>query len=174
MENIQALCLLGGGVILWARARASGDVAAKYGLELASLGFITMFLLEYDVRPFGIAPLTWLLNGAIRNIWLAAIWVYCIARAARNWPQVFEQRKIWFRSLAAPLLGLSALFWLGGAVVDRLKPYSGSENMFAEEFLETQAALLMLWGAAELILDSRPTTIARWFLGPISRRPRAG
>lgn len=56
MENIQALCLLGGGVMLWLRARAVINTSTNHGLELTALGFITMFLLEYDVRPFKIAP----------------------------------------------------------------------------------------------------------------------
>lgn len=55
---------------------------------------------------------------------------------------------------------LLALFWFLAALVDRLKPYSGSDNMFAEEFVEMQAALLMLWGAAELVFDSRPARLA--------------
>jgi hypothetical protein len=151
LENIQALCLIVGAFVLWLQARAATDDSTKHALALASLGYITMFLLEFDVRPFKIPALTWLLNGPVRNLWLGGLWLYFLGRAARTWRRVLEKGISWLQSTAGAVMTLSALCWIAGAAVDRLKPYSSLHNFFAEEFTETQAALLMLWGAAELV-----------------------
>jgi hypothetical protein len=164
MENVQSISLTLGALMFWVQGWKTSDPGAKRAFALAGLGYFTILVLEFDVRPFKIAWLTLLLSGPIRNMWLAAAWVYVLIRAAKDLRKVIQQGVEWARSVIGPVLALSAAFWIAGAAFEDLKLYSPREDQFMEELMENNAALLMLWAAIEIALDAR----AKRRQGPIA------
>ena len=149
MENWQAICLFVGVLAFWLEARKR-TAAARYALILAGLGYFTMMLLEFDVRPFKIPWLTRVFSGPVRNAWLGAAWLYFLLKAAKQWRALLNQGWAWLRSAAGILLCLAGLFWIAGAAIEHVYSLSRDRNFFLEELMETNAALLMLWGAVEI------------------------
>ena len=153
MENLQAICLATGVLLLWVQAWKASDLT-KQALALAGLGYFTMLLLEFDVRPFKVAWLTEFLSGPIRNLWLGAAWVCCLGWAAKDLSKIMHQARAWARGATGAVLTASAIFWIAGSVFEDLKLCSHKENLFIEELMETNAALLMLWAALEITMDA--------------------
>jgi hypothetical protein len=154
MENLQAVCLLAGALTLWLEARRR-SAAARRALILAGLGYFTMLLLEFDVRPFEIPWLTRLFGGPLRNAWLGAVWLYFLTGAAKQWRHILDQGLAWLRSIAGILLCLAGVLWMAGAAIEDVQSLLRGGNHFAEELMETNAVLLMLWAAVEISIGPR-------------------
>src|SRR5688572_10384040 len=74
MENFQAICIaLGFVLFLW--RLPSQPPPQRVLLSGLALFYATFLVVEFDTRELGWGAATALLNGPIRNAWLALLWV---------------------------------------------------------------------------------------------------
>ena len=146
MENVQAVLLSSGVLLLALFAVAARERGDRYVLGVASLVYLTFLLLEYDVRPFKKPLLSLLLNGAVRNAWVGLAWI------GAGWCVWCNRGKVWLaiqrfrRTFAALLLVAAGVFWVTGAASEKLG-FSEPKTFFLEELFETHAAVLMVLSA---------------------------
>lgn len=152
MENVQLACLFAGVVILLVGARLTGQPGLRVIFSGGALVYLTLFLLEFDVRPFKIPVLTQLLNGPVRNSWVSALWLLLLAAIVKHHTAVIPAFRAWVLSSAGILLMVAAGFWAAGKFAEELRLFaSAHQNMFAEELMESHAALIMVLAAAEAL-----------------------
>lgn len=155
MENFQALCIAFGFVLfLWQLSAQPPPQRVLFsGLALF---YATFLVVEFDTRELGWGAAATALNGPVRNAWLAALWVLLCVWAFRHRRALFQIVRQWLGSPAGLLLMASGAFWLAGGIVDKLKLLgASSQNLLAEELLETNAALLMLLAAVTTVRQFR-------------------
>jgi hypothetical protein len=158
MENFQAICItLGLLIFLWQMYA----VAAPGRIVFAGLALFygTFVVVEFDTRELGWRAAAVLLNGPIRDAWLAALWILLGIWAFRYRRDLIPIGRAWLSSATGLFLGAAGLFWIAAGIVDKLKLLgSPSRNLLGEELLETNAALLMLLAAvAARFVNKRPT-----------------
>jgi hypothetical protein len=152
MENLQTACLLIGVILFMVAARIVRDPAGRLTLIGVSLFYFTLLLLEFDVRPFRIAALTLLLNGAIRNAIMLTLWLLLLAALFKQRAKVLPVIRSWLASSSGVLLMVSGVFWAAGRLAEELHLFAlNRHNIFAEELMENQAAIIMLFAAIEAL-----------------------
>ena len=145
MENFQVGTLLVAAGFMVAGARRTKVSAERLLLAAGALLFLTMFVLEFDVRPFGSPLATKIFKGLVRNLFLVVCWGGLAALLLRSRRQVWTTGLSWLLQAPGALTVLSAAFWCAGGTVDKTKPFASPEgNFFAEELLECNGAALML------------------------------
>jgi hypothetical protein len=152
MENFQAACLLGGLLILLALwlSRANRPVRALvFGLGVLHLN---LFALEFDTREWDIATLDFFFRGTSRDVMLIIAWGIAIVVAARAPRAAWFVFARWLPTRSGTLMWFAGVWWVVGGVIDKTKPCaSDGANLFMEEVMETNAALLMLLSVSYLL-----------------------
>jgi hypothetical protein len=157
MENFQAACLAIGFLFLVALFTRTPFRPLRVLYGSIGLLYATFLLLEFDTREFNWPIANMFLNGPVRNTWLGLLWFIVFALFVANARPVIACFLQWLVARSALLLFCAGLFWIGGAVIDKLAPFNlRSRNLLAEELLETNAAALMLASAIEEFYSSRP------------------
>jgi len=160
MENFQAASLLV-GILFLVRAVWHSDANPARRLFLGGLivFYGTLVLMEFDVRPFHIPALTWLLSGTVRNLCVACAWLGAFALFLRRVRATWREFLAWLSTPGAPPLLLAGIFWVSGWLLEHAKFFPARhQNMMAEELMEANAAPLML---ASAILTWRIATRPR-------------
>jgi hypothetical protein len=147
MENVQALWLLAGTIVFAVFAFRANEPGRRCFFSGIALFYLTFFLLEFDVRPFKKPLLTLLLNGTGRNVWVGTTWVLMAFWTWRHRHATWRAANMWMRSYSAALLVFAGLFWIAGAVAEKLPLFSRPETFFAEELMEVNASFLMALAA---------------------------
>jgi hypothetical protein len=151
MENVQAVCLLIGVVMFAARARVVRDSGLRLTLLGVSLFYLTMLLLEFDVRPFKVPILTLLLNGPVRNAAMGLLWLLLFVALFKRRAKVLPAVRCWITSSSGLLFMGSGVFWVAGRAAEELHLFTSQQNIFAEELMENSAAIIMLFAAIEAL-----------------------
>ena len=150
MENLQTGCLLLGVILFLAGGRGTADAGVRVTFMGMALFYFTLLLLEFDVRPFKIAALTFLLNGAVRNALLGMLWLALSLAAFKHRAKVLRAGRSWITTSPGVLLIAAGVFWAAGRLAEELHLFAGRHlNTFAEELMENQAAIIMLFAAFE-------------------------
>lgn len=162
MENFQAICMTL-GVLLFLWQMRTGELPQRITSGGLALFYATFLILEFDTRELGWRAAATVLNGAIRNGWLGALWLLLGIWVFRHRHAVVPVARQWLWSRAGLLLVLAGCFWVAGGAVDKLKLLgSTSRNLLGEELLETNAALLMLLAALAAVRSSKkPPTLSQ-------------
>ena len=147
MENFQAICItLGLLFLVWQMFQV--ESAPRIIAAGVALLYATFLIVEFDTRELGWRAAAAVLNGPVRNTWLAILWVALAIWALRYRVFLVATLRQWVWSAAGLFLVAAGLFWVAGGIVDKLKLLgSGPRNLLGEELLETNAALLMLLAA---------------------------
>lgn len=149
MENTQALGLFCGLVLYaWHGAREKSLGRRKLLLSL-SLIYLTLLVLEVDVRKWGVLWLNKALNGRLRDLWLGLLWMTNSILILRDIRAFWHSGLAWLRSPSGVLVILAGVLWVISGLVDKLRLYPDAHH-FPEELIETNACLLMLLAAAWL------------------------
>ncbi|MCI0747143.1 MAG: hypothetical protein L0Y58_17205 [Verrucomicrobia subdivision 3 bacterium] len=158
MENFQAACILAGMFVLAWTAWRTPDAAGRILYAGVILLYLTFLLVEFDTRPLQNKWLTILFNGVVRNTALVILWVAGFFWFLRHVRAVFEFFARWIRAPAGITLVISGGYWLLAGAIDKVHPFTtGNANLMAEEFLEVNAAFLMLLVAIDC-RERRPTS----------------
>jgi hypothetical protein len=152
MENFQVACLLGGLLILlmlwFSKANRSMRVLVL-GLGVLHLN---LFMLEFDTREWGSSALDFLFQGKSRDVILIFAWGTAIVLAASAPRAAWFVFARWLPTPSGTLMWLAGVWWVLGGVIDKTKPFaSATTNLFMEEVMETNAALLMLLSVSCLL-----------------------
>jgi hypothetical protein len=151
MENFQAICIAL-GFLIYLRQIPSSPPAQRLLICALALFYLTFVVVEFDTRELGWRTAALVLNGAVRNAWLAALWILLCLWGLRRRRTLVPTGWRWFWSPSGWLLMASGVFWIVAGSVDKLKVFSPpARNLLVEELLETNAALLMLVAAVTTV-----------------------
>jgi len=169
MENFQVGCLVFGAAVLAWQAFAARQTQERILFAALALFFATFAIREFDVRKGEWPPLlVAILSGTARNLWLGSLWLVlgCLAYRCRANLLLFGWK--WLRSPAGNILLVAGLFWVVAAAVDKADPFSTRRlNLLAEELIEANATLLMVFSAIISLVRSRtmqpaPAAASQW------------
>jgi hypothetical protein len=153
MESFQAGCLALGCLLFALRLSPSprprvSSTHERILFAALALFYGTFMLLEFDTREFDWPLFNRIFHGVIRNVWLGALWFIIGFLIFRHFRGFFSALWRWLWTGPGRLFMAAGVFWVAGAFVDKLKPFDlRSQNLFMEELLENNAALLMILSA---------------------------
>jgi hypothetical protein len=166
MENFQTICIVV-GFLFYVRQIPAARPTNRVLFSALALFYLTFAVVEFDTRELGWPTAALVLNGRVRNAWLATLWLLMGLWALRHRRALVQTGWQWLWSPSGMLLSGAGVFWVIAGIVDKLKLFSpAARNLLAEELLESNAALLMLLAA---VAAARWTTQAAAI--PITPRP---
>ena len=156
MENFQVACLFVAGIIWAISLKRIANPGARVLVYAIIFLHVNFFASEYDVRPFGIDWLTFLLKGTFRNSVLAAGWLFIFLLFASRARPTWDAFVNWLATRSAKVMMIAGVFWVLGWIVDKSKPFPSPDQSFmAEELLETNATFFMVVAAIFFLRSNR-------------------
>jgi hypothetical protein len=148
MENFQVACLAIGIIVLaWAMSRTT-DLVPRLFIAGIALLYFTFLVIEFDTREFDWPTVNRFLHGPVRNGTLVALWTLAFAGFWRKRHCVFDCFRLWLWTPGGIRLVIAGVFWMMAWLADKLHLFPMKEqNLLAEELIEINASLFMLWSA---------------------------
>lgn len=148
MENFQAGCLAVGIILLACAMSRTTAAAPRLLIAGIALLYFTFLVIEFDTREFDWPTVNRFLHGPVRNGTLVTLWTLAFACFCRKRQCVFDCFRLWLWTPGGIRLVVAGGFWVAAWLTDKvhLFPTKG-QNLLAEELIEINASLFMLWSA---------------------------
>ncbi len=150
MENAQAGCLLFGFLTLLIIIYQEQGKSFRILFFGVALLYMTFLLRELELHSVGAYDgLLLITNPPVRNYWVSALWILAAIIFICNIKKTWSAFLIWLKSVAGHLMLWAGLFYALADIYDKdLLDIDPTISVFLEEFLESNAAVLMLLSAA--------------------------